>query len=238
MKKLLAFLLFIFLTSCQVTETININPDGSGNIEVYSRRDENSFIQIGNSSLSSEKFRDTTFVFQDYIIRYHDTFVRYSKSDQELFQKHANVKVQIKVDPVQMENFNIVSYDFKKIEEMPNVYESLLLANSLKENHVINKRSYEIKYTFDGVIFKRHLAINDSVKFEKDKIEFEETRKRLIKNKIAQSYTLHYFFPRKIKSISNQKAILDSDKRSLKLEFQFSDFLENPECTNLEVVLE
>ncbi|PTS91903.1 hypothetical protein DBR27_20275 [Flavobacterium sp. HMWF030] len=67
-------------------ETIRLNPDGSGSIEVYSLRDENSFQQVGKQRFGLDKFRDTTFVFQDYILQYQGTFIKYNKSDQALFQ--------------------------------------------------------------------------------------------------------------------------------------------------------
>jgi hypothetical protein len=238
MTKLSAFLFLLFFTSCQITETININPDGSGNIEIYSLRDENSVNQLGRQNFGSEKFKDTIFTFQDYITKYQETFVRFNKADQALFAEHANVRMHIKVDPIQMENFNRVSYDFKKVEEMPNVYESLELANSLKENYPIHRKSYKIKYCFDGIIFKRSLQIMDQEKFEKDKKEWEEREKIYSKYKLLQTYILKYHFPKKIKSVSNEKAILSSDKKSLTVEFQLSDCLKNPEITNLEVVLE
>ncbi|WP_431244311.1 hypothetical protein ACQ9BO_08185 [Flavobacterium sp. P21] len=238
MKYLSAFLLFCILTSCQITETININPDGSGNIEVYSLQDENSMVQIGRQNFSSERFIDTTFVFRDYIKKYQETFVKFLKEDQLIFQEHANVKMQIKVDPIQVEHFNIVSSDFKKIEEVPNLYESLSLANSLKENFPIARKSYKINYRFDGTTFKRGVIILDQEKFEEDKKMVDQRKKWYAKYKVIQSYTLHYTFPRKIKSVSNEKAILSEDKKSLSLEFQLSDCLQNPEMTNLEVVLE
>src|SRR5687767_4843749 len=125
MKKLLFFLSSILISSCQITETIKINPDGSGSIEVFQLRDENSYMQLGRPLSGSEKFTDTLFVFQDYITKYASTFVKFNKSDQALFQEHANVKMHVKLDPIQMENFNVISSDFKKIEELPNVYESL-----------------------------------------------------------------------------------------------------------------
>ncbi|RED22151.1 hypothetical protein BD847_3655 [Flavobacterium cutihirudinis] len=237
MSKLSAFLFLILLVSCQTTETITINPDGSGNIEVYSLRDENSLSQLGRQNFD-EKFRDTTFTFQDYIKQYQETFVKFSKADQALFTSHANVKMQIKLDPVQMENFNKTSLDFKKIEEIPNVYESLMLANSLKENYPIWRKSYQVKYTFDGIVFKRYFVITDQEKFAKDVKEMEETEKIYSKYKMVQSYTLKYNFPKKIKSVSNSKAIISSDRKSLTLEFQLSDCLHNPEGTNLEIILE
>ncbi|MTH16453.1 hypothetical protein [Flavobacterium sp. LC2016-01] len=238
MKKLQAFLFLILLSSCQITETINLNSDGSGTIEYYNLRDENSFAQLGRQNVQYEKFRDTIFTFQDYITKYHDTFVRFNKVDQALFTEHANVKMHIKTDPIQMENFNRVSLDFKKIDAIPDVYESLILANSLKENYPINRRSYRIKYSFDGTVFKRVFTITNQEKFEKDKKEMEDRERIYSKYKIVQSYTLKYYFPKRIKSVSNEKAILSSDKKSLTVEFQISDCYQNPEMTNLEVVLE
>ena len=66
----------------------------------------------------------------------------------------------------------------------------------------------------------------------------EERKKMYAKYKLAQSYTLKYHFPGKIKSVSNEKAVISSDKKTMTLEFQLSDCLQNPEMTNLEVVLE
>ncbi|OXB00352.1 hypothetical protein B0A75_08530 [Flavobacterium oncorhynchi] len=238
MKFISAFLLLILLTSCTITETIIINPDGTGNIEVYSLRDENSVMQLRKNSPSSEKFIDTIFVFQDYITKYQETFVRFSKSDQALFQEHSNVKMHVKMDPIQMENFNIVSCDFKKIEEVPNVYESLSLASCLKENYTIVKPFYKIKYSFDGVIFRRNLVITDQEKFDERMKEVEDKKNVFSNYKLKQSYVLNYYFPRKIKSISNEKAVLSADRKSLSLEFQLSDCLKNSELTNLEVILE
>lgn len=238
MKYITAFLLLILVTSCQVTETINIYPDGRGSIEIFQLRDENSHMQLGMSLSSSEKFRDTIFTFQDYITKYQETFVRFNKSDQALFEEHAKVKMHVKLDPIQIEKFDVTSYEFKKIEEIPNVYESLGLANSLKQNFPISKSSFQIKYTFDGTTFKRNLVILDQKKFDEDKDISWDRKKMLAKYKIVQSYTLKYHFPRKIESVSNEKAILSADKKSLTLEFQLSDCLQNPEMTNLEIVLE
>ncbi|MDR7372769.1 hypothetical protein [Flavobacterium aquidurense] len=238
MKYIKALLLLLLVTSCQVTETITINPDGSGSIEVFQLRDENSYMQFGRSFSDSEKFRDTIFVFQDYITKYKETFVRFSKSDQALFQEHANVKMHIKADPIQMENFQIVSYDFKKIEEIPNVYESLTLANSLKENYPISKSSFKIQYTFDGTTFKRSLVIQDQKKFDEDKKMIEDRKKMLAKYKIVQSYTIKCHFPRKIESVSNEKAIISPDKKTVTVEFQLLDFSQNPQMSDLEIVLE
>lgn len=233
-----AFLLLILMSGCQITETININEDGSGSIEVYSLRDENSYYQLGANLHNSEKFKDTSFVFKDYITKYKDTFIKFSKSDQALFKEHANVKMHIKADPIQVENFNIVSFDFRNLKEIPNLYESLGLANSLEQNYPVSKQFFKIKYTFEGTVFKRIIIIADQEKFDQQKKDFEKNKEMFSKYKLVQSYILNYHFPRKIKSVSSQKAIISEDKKSLKLEFLLSDCLQNPESTNFEVILE
>lgn len=238
MKYIKAVLLLLLVTSCQVTETITFNPDGSGSIEVFQLRDENSYMQLGRSLSASEKFRDTIFTFQDYITKYKETLVKFNKSDQALFLEQANVKMHIKVDPIQMENFNLTSYKFKNVEEIPNVYESLSLANSLKENYPISKSSFQIKYTFDGTTFKRSLVIQDQKKFDEDKKRIEDRKKMLAKYKVVQSYTLKYHFPRKVESVSNEKAIISTDKKTVTVEFQLLDFPQNPQMSDLEIVLE
>ena len=81
----------MLLVSCNLTETINLNSDGSGNIEIYSRRDENSIDKLGRPTNKKEKFKDTTSVFRDYIKKYQDNFVQYNESDQESLLKHADV---------------------------------------------------------------------------------------------------------------------------------------------------
>ena len=40
----------VSLTSCQITETIYLNQDGSGKIETESLRDENSYMQLSGEN--------------------------------------------------------------------------------------------------------------------------------------------------------------------------------------------
>jgi hypothetical protein len=42
----------------------------------------------------------------------------------------------------------------------------------------------------------------------------------------------------KIKSVSNPKAQISLDQKSLQIDFKITDCLQNPESTNLEVVFE
>lgn len=98
MKKYFYFLIvLISASSCQVTETIYLNDDGSGSIEVVQLRDEHSYMQLvaGNYS-REEKFVNTTYVFKDYITKYSDNYSRLPAFEKAIFDKFEDVKVHIK----------------------------------------------------------------------------------------------------------------------------------------------
>src|SRR6218665_3915811 len=97
MKKISIILFLLLFISCQITETLTINADGSGTIEIEQIRDENSYMQMAGEEYSKENiFRDTTYIFQDYINKYKENFVKYKAEEQQLFQKYAKVKVHLK----------------------------------------------------------------------------------------------------------------------------------------------
>jgi hypothetical protein len=90
-------LLPLLMISCQVTETLHLNANGSGTIEVMNLRDENSYMQLAKENYSKENvYRDTTYVFGDYIKKHDETFSRTPLADQTVFLKYSEVKVHRK----------------------------------------------------------------------------------------------------------------------------------------------
>lgn len=241
MKFIKAFVILFLATSCQVTETITINPDGSGNIEVVQLRDENSYMQLAGESYSHEEaFKDTTYVFKEYIEKYKENFLKYTPEEQKLFQKYSNVKVHIKESSFEKEFKNVFSFDFGKVSEIPDLYKTENYAGDIKYNYALTAEShyYKVEYAFEGKVFKRLVSITDPVELQKTKDEFKKTGSKYTSLKQTQTYTLRYHFPGKIKSVSNEKAIISPDKKTFTVEFPLLDCLQNPEMTNLEVVLE
>ena len=51
-------------------------------------------------------------------------------------------------------------------------------------------------------------------------------------------YKLNYHFPRKVKSVSNDKALFSADGKTVILEFELMEYIADPEIMNLEIVLE
>lgn len=241
MKYLVVFLSLIFFTSCQITEKLTIHSDGSGIIELEQFREENSYLQLAGEEYSKENvFQDTAYVFQDYITKYNENFVKYKPEEQQLFQKYANVKAHIKRSSYEKEFRTVFSLQFNKVSEIPDLFKTEDYASDIQHNYALEAENhyFRIEYAFDGKIFKRSVSIINKAELEKAKQDCEKFISKYGSSKLVQSYVLKYHFPKNIKSFSNPKAIIGSDKKSLILEFKLSDCLQNPEMTNLEVVLE
>lgn len=96
MKRIFCAFFIITLYSCQVTETIHLNSDGSGSILVEEMRDEQSYQLIAGENYSKEeKFEDTTYVFQDYAKKYSETFAKLTPFEKSVYEKHFPVEVKI-----------------------------------------------------------------------------------------------------------------------------------------------
>lgn len=241
MKFISALIILLILSGCQITETIQINPDGTGTVEVVQLRNENGYMQLAGSQYANEDiFKDTTYVFQDYIKKYDQIFLKYTPTEQQLFQKYSNVKVHIKNSSFEKEFRTELKFDFNKVSEIPDLYKTEDYVNDIKHNYALTAENhyYKIEYHFDGTVFKRSVSVTNQEELQKIKNQFATADSKYASLKLMQSYTLKYQFPRKIKSVSNEKAIISSDKKTLTLEFQLSDCLQNPELTNLQVVLE
>lgn len=241
MKKHLFLLLLIVTVSCQVTETLQLNADGSGNLEVAFLRDENSYMQLAKEEYSKEDvYKDTTFYFKDYYKKYAETFDRTGKEDQDFYFKYAAVKVHKKKSSYEKEFKTTVSQDFKKVSDLVDLYKAENYADDIKFNYSLaaEEHYYRVSYNFVGDKFSRNVKIIDPTHF-KLQAEYIDKMKVAYKGfKLTQRYALDYHFPRKIKSVSNPVAKISADKKSVSVTFLLSDCLQNPESTNLEVILE
>lgn len=242
MKKIFYFLIVLIIaSSCQVNETIYLNEDGSGTIEVVQLRDEHSYMQlVGGNYSREEKFVDTTYAFKDYITKYFENYSRLPTFEKAIFDKFKDIKVHIKKSSYDKEFRTVISQKFETIEAVPDLYKTENYASDLAHNYALSAEEhyYEVSYSFDGIIFRRIVSITDAVELKKQQAKILEIKEQFSKAKISQSYVLNYHFPRKIKSVSNPNAKISEDKKALKVEFLLGDCLQNPESTALEVVLE
>jgi hypothetical protein len=244
MKKILLILLLIFATSCQVTETIQFNKDGSGTITIDQMRDVH-FMEkmsaMNNETLpKSEVFVDSTYVFGDYFKKYEGNFNKFSQADQKLFRKFANATVRKIENSYNKEYRTTITQQFAAANEIADLLKIQEYADDIKNNYSLaaEEHYYTVDYLFDGLVFKRIVKISNQ-NFLKAEIEkINGYKKKLQKYNPIETFVLKYSFENIIKSVSNPAAVVGVDKKSMVLEFKLSDCLQNPEITNLEIVFE
>ncbi|MDR6843872.1 hypothetical protein [Flavobacterium granuli] len=236
------FLLSILLNvSCQVTETIHLNTDGSGTIEVAKLRDENSYMQIVKENYSKEDiYRDTTYVFGDYIKKHQETFSRTPVADQKVFLRYSDVKVHRKASSYDKEFRTTYTQNFQKASDIVDLSKTDHYLDDIKNNYALSAEEhyYKVSYNYAGNRFNRTVAIIDTLHLKKEFDKIEEIKAKYKGYKLVQNYVLNYNFPRKIQSVSNPLAKISDDRKSLSIQFLLTDCLQNPLSTNLEVVLE
>ena len=236
------FLLSILLTvSCQVTETLHLNSDGSGTIEVMHLRDENSYMQIAQENYSKEDvYKDTTYVFGDYIKKHQETFSRTPVADQKVFLRYSEVKVHRKASSYDKEFRTTYTQNFQKASDIVDLSKTDHYLDDIKNNYALSAEEhyYKVNYDYIGNRFNRTVTIIDTMEQKKEFDKIEELKTKYKGYKLVQNYVLNYHFPRKIQSVSNPLAKISDDHKSLSIQFLLTDCLQNPVSTNLEVVLE
>jgi hypothetical protein len=240
--KIIGFLLiFLIVISCQVTETMRLNPDGSGSIEVVNLRVENSYMQLAKEEYVKENFyKDTTYIFKDYFTKYAQTFSRTSTEDQNSYLKYTDVQVHIKNSSSEKEFRTVISQKFKNAADIVDLYKAEDYADNIKNNYALSAEEhyYKVSYSYVGNRFTRTVKITDSIFLKRDYDQIEKYKTYYKGMKLIQSYVLDYHFPKKIQSFSNSQAKISEDKKSLSIQFLLTDCLQDPAITNLAVILE
>lgn len=241
MKKVLLLFLPLLSISCQVTETVRLNPDGSGTIEVVHLRDEHSYMQIAKENYSSENiFRDTTYVFGDYLKKHQETFSRTAVADQNVFLRYSDVKIHRKASSYDKEFRTTYTQNFQKASDIVDLSKTDHYLDDIINNYALSAEEhyYKVSYSYMNNRFNRTVTIIDTLEQKKEYDKIEGLKTKYKGYKLVQNYILNYHFPRKIQSVSNPLAKISDDRKSLSLQFLLTDCLQNQVSTNLEVILE
>jgi hypothetical protein len=208
---------------------------------VEEMREEQSYQLIAGENYSKEeKFEDTTYVFQDYVQKYAETFAKLTPFEKSVYEKHFPVEVKIKKSSYEKEFRTQLSQQFKTISEVADLYKTEDYADNIQNNYALSAEEhyYSVVFSFDGTRFNRIVKITDPVELKKQQDELATVKERIAKFPLKQSFELRYYFPKPIQSVSNTKAVISTDKKSFVLTLSLVEVVTNPELTNLEVVLE
>lgn len=244
MFKRLMFVFVIALTtvSCQFTETMVLNEDGSGRISIS--MDMNEMMAFGDMMDDSTKVRvDTIISMKDFLTEKQDSISTLSKAEQERLKKIEKFSFHTFMDPETNEMYFDVFIDFKNIEEadeLMNAFEGSgdfmqgMGSDTTVENDPSSGGMVAVKFKFKNGKFTRDAYIKDKAKHkvQMDSLNGAESFMG------GMIYKLKYTFPRKIVKSSIDDARYSMDGRTIEIQRTFLEYLRDPDVLDLEIELE
>ncbi len=239
----------ILLNSCQFSENIYINEDGSGKMEFT--MDASEMMEMvaemgdGETSKGMDKAMDSTIVFKDFIEEHRDSISKLSAEDQKKIKALEDFKMHMVMNPETKKMVFDLSTDFKNANELQDMFKAMNQVGDLNGKGAASPGgnpmagmgadgTTDVQYSFDGSVFKRSAKIIDSEKHAQTVDSLGQAAMMFGSSK----YKINYHFPRAIKSISKEGAMYSEDRKTVTLEVGFMDVLKDPELLDFEVVLE
>ncbi len=243
LKLLSLFVLVITFVSCQFTETMILNEDGSGNLRVEVNLNEMMAFGGGAMADSAIMKMDTIVYMKQFLEEKKDSISKLSVIEQQKLKKLENFNIHIKMDSETSEMVYDISTNFKDISEANDILNGLEQAGNLMPNPDVNteiKKEEDspeligVNYSFKKGVFKRDAYIKDE-KMHRQQVDSMKQAEAFMG---GSNYTLNYTFPKKIKKTSNPEATFSEDKKTVKIEAPFIEYFKNPDLLDLEVELE
>ncbi len=243
LKLLALFTIALTLVSCQFTETMIMNEDGSGTMAVEVNLNE--MMAFGGSALTDSMSvkMDTIIAMKQFLEAKKDSISKLSKTEQDKLKKLENFNIHMKMDTESSEMVYDISTNFKDISEANDILNGLEQASNVMpspdSNTEIKKEEDSpevvgVNYTFKKGVFKRDAYIKDK-KLHQQQVDSMKQAEALMS---GSNYTLKYTFPKKIKKTSNPEATFSADGKTVTLQQPFMEYFKNPDVLDLEVVLE
>jgi len=241
-KVAMMFGLAIMIISCQFTETMILNEDGSGSMAI--EIDMGEMMAFGGMSADTAVVKmDTIISMKEVLEEKKDSIAQLSNDEQEQLQKMENYNIRMIMDSETSELLMNLSEDFKNVNEvndfidgfgktsgfMPNMGNDISLNQDDSSSDITG-----VKYSYKKGKFKRDAFIKDK----------EKHRAQVDSLKSAESwmsgmkYTLKYTFPRKIVKSSIDDATYSLDGKTIEVTRGIIAYLKDPDVLDLEVELE
>lgn len=243
----LTFVTILLLTSCQFSENIYMQEDGSGKMTFSMDASELMKMAGDEMSKDGEKSIDSILYFKDFLEAKKDSISKLSQEEQEKLKNLEAFGMHMVMDSKeQTMKFDLFS-DFNSISELDDLFKAMNnVSNFQGEGGVdtkdtsnpfsamANANGSELTYSLKGNLFKRETVMKDQEVYK----TLVDSMGDLTPILASSTYKLNYHFPRKIKSASHEDALFSEDKKTMTLELNFMDYLKNPELLNVEVELE
>ena len=243
LKLLFLAMLATVATSCQFTETMVMNADGSGTMSMELNLNEMMAFSSMSEEENTEEKVDTIIHMKDFLEEKKDSISKLSKVDQEKLKKLENYNIHIVMDSKEKIMKYDISIDFKNVSEANDILNALEQVENIgpstqKDDSEDKKEETPdiigVNYSFDKNTFKRDAFIKDKILHQQQVDSMKQTEAFLA----GSLYSLNYTFPKKIKKASNPNAVFSNNKKTIVIRTQFIDYFKDPDILDLEVELE
>lgn len=242
-KLLSLFALAASLISCQFTETMVMNEDGSGTMTVEVNMNE--MMAFGGAAVmdSIAMKMDTIISMKQFLEEKKDSISALPIEEQKKLKKLENFNVHINMNSETSEMVYDISTKFKNINEANDILNGLEQAGNFIPNMDSNPEEGKkedspeligVNYSFEKNIFKRDAFIKDK-KLHQQQVDSLKQSEAFMG---GSNYTLKYTFPKKIKKTSNAEASFSEDRKTITVQKPFIEYFKNPDLLDLEVELE
>ncbi|OIQ28719.1 MAG: hypothetical protein BM564_08065 [Bacteroidetes bacterium MedPE-SWsnd-G2] len=237
-------LLIFTLFSCQFTEDIYINEDGSGRMAFA--LDASELMNIAGDELKKEALEDidSTIVFKEFIALKKDSISRLDQSHQKLFSSIEPLVLHTYMNSDSKALTLDLSREFQDVAEIEDMFAAMHAMQTLnndtgEEEHnpftALNSQDgSSLDYTYDGELFERVVRVYDDKKHQKVLTDLQTISQYFGTSK----YKVNYHFSKPVIAVSNSDARISADKKTVSINYNYLDYLQNPEALNLEVLLE
>jgi len=249
MKKLFLLLVLpILLVSCQITEEVNFEKDGSGvynmSVDMSSMMDMVKGVKQENDSIKTnkkpEKF-DSIMLFSDILKEHKDSLKRLTKEEKELLNALKDAKIRLKVDENNGEMLMAYIIPFKDVSDLNNINQKLQKLNELNKKNkqqgtealedILPKN--EVIYTLNNRKFTRRVKkLKNNAKKPENKNENSQKMAQMMN---MLRYKIIYRFPYEVKSVSYKNALIGADGKSVHIEVPVDSLIKHPEMLDFEV---
>ena len=233
----------ISLSSCQFTEKVYVNEDGSGTLDFeidLSQMMKTMKEKKGEPEEAKEPkpAKDSVIYFSELMELKKDSIATLSPEVQASLKKVAAMNMKIKVHTDEAKNEMRMNYilDFKNVKELSDFDKTLADAQSVekgKESGVPSKS--RSTFSLKGNSFKRTVILNEMN--EAEQTEYDESMQSMAMFFEGSTYKIEYHFPKAIKSTSAKGATYSKDKKTLYLSKTWKEAIETPEVLDFEVIL-
>lgn len=242
-KRCLLVVLAVTLVSCQFSETMVINEDGTGRMSLTMDMSELMAMMPANDTLQVKM--DSVMSFKKLFEEKKDSIAKLPKEEQEYLKLLENYQMRILMDPEEQKMKYEIFTNFKSVAEANNLMEGLNASERMsvspmenssqsKEKKEPQKQPMAVNFTYEKNIFTRDAYIKDTVAFAKisDSLQAIES---FMENAV---YSIEYTFPRKIKSVSVKDAKISKDGKTVTFQKPFFAYMKNPDELDVQIILE